>query len=84
MIDDRVIRAAVREYITTTLLHDPEYPLDDEEPLFTSGLIDESSLADLAWFVEQQFGIHIDEDEFLAEHVDNLREITMLVYSHAI
>ena len=73
------IREAIREYLTTELLNDPHYPMAFDEPLISSGLIDSFSLVDLALFIEDTYGVHIDDTELNADTFDNLDQLATLI-----
>jgi acyl carrier protein len=49
--------------------------------LISSGLIDSFSLVDLALFVEDTFGVHLDDAELNAETFDTLAQLAALVES---
>jgi hypothetical protein len=39
------VRLKIKQYLCSELLNRPDYPLRDDEPLITGGLIDSFSLA---------------------------------------
>ncbi len=69
------LRDALRGYLTAEILHDPAYPLGDDEPLISSGLIDSFSLVDIALWVEQTYGLRIDDNELTADNFDSVAEL---------
>ncbi|MBN2472502.1 MAG: hypothetical protein JXN59_17375 [Anaerolineae bacterium] len=84
MLEESAIKAELRGFITRALIHDPDYPLADDEPLLTGGLIDLASVQELAEFIEETFGVHVDEAEITTEHVDTLNELQELITSRMI
>ena len=70
---------ALRQYITTELMRDPEYPLKNDEALISGGLIDSFSLVELQLFIESEFGVHIDDTELTADAIDNVNDIIALI-----
>lgn len=78
-MDNASIRAQLRDYLTADILRDPSYPLDDDEPLISSGLVDSFSLVDVALWVEQQFGVHLDNSELNADNFDTVAELAAYV-----
>jgi acyl carrier protein len=66
-------------YIAKHILKQPSRIIQDDEPLISSGLIDSFSLVDLALFVEDNFGVHIDDTELSAETFDSLQELSNLI-----
>ena len=68
-------------FIATTILKQPKRAIDDAEPLISNGLIDSFSLMDLALFVEDTFGVRIEDTELNAATFDNLNQLTTLIES---
>ena len=68
-------------FIATTILKQPKRAIDDAEPLISNGLIDSFSLMDLALFVEDTFGVRIEDTELNADTFDNLNQLTSLIES---
>lgn len=62
-------------FIKTELIRNPTYPLRDDEPLITGGLVDSFSLVELALFIEEQFGVHFDDVELTADNMNTLNQI---------
>ena len=69
------------QFIVTTILKQPVRVIDANEPLISSGLIDSFSLMDLALFVEDSFGVRIEDTELNADTFDNLTQLVSLVES---
>jgi acyl carrier protein len=67
------------EFITTKILKQPKRSIQPDEALISSGLIDSFSLVDLALFVEDTFGVHIDDTELNAESFDTLDQLVALI-----
>jgi len=68
-------------YIATTVLKQPNRKIDPNESLISSGLIDSFSLMDLALFVEDTFGVRIEDTELNADVFDNLTQLEALIAS---
>ena len=75
------IESALAAYITAQILKQPNREIKPDEPLISSGLIDSFSLMDLALFVEDTFGVRIEDTELNADTFDNLTQLTSLVES---
>jgi acyl carrier protein len=60
-------------------LQQPKRAIDPDEVLLSSGVIDSFSLMDLALFVEDQFGVRIDDTELNAETFNTLEELAKLI-----
>ena len=70
---------SLSQYIVTEILKQPNKILDAEQKLLSSGLIDSFHLVDLALFVEQTFGVQIDDTELNADTFDTLTELSALI-----
>ena len=68
-------------FIATTILKQPGRAIGDAEPLISNGLIDSFNLMDLALFVEDTFGVRIEDTELNADTFDNLNQLTSLIES---
>jgi acyl carrier protein len=68
-------------FVSTKILKQPNRVIESAEPLISSGLIDSFSLMDLALFVEDTFGVRIEDTELNAETFDNLTQLASLIES---
>ncbi len=75
------ITQSLSDNIATQILKQPKRQIDPNEPLISSGLIDSFNLVDLALYVEDTFGVHIDDTELNADTFDTLAQLTNLIRS---
>lgn len=66
-------------YLANNILKQPTRTLSADEPLITSGLIDSFSLMDVALFIEDNFGVRIEDTELNADTFDNLTQLASLI-----
>lgn len=71
----------IGKYIATQILKQPARKIAADEPLISSGLIDSFNLMDLALFVEDTFGVRIEDTELNANTFDNLTQLASLIES---
>lgn len=71
----------LNSYIATEILKRPDKQLDPNEPLISGGLIDSFSLVDLSLFVEQTWGVRLDDTELNAETFDSLDQLAGIIES---
>lgn len=71
----------LEKYIAEQVLKQPRREITADEPLLSSGLIDSFSLMDLALFVEDTFGVRIEDTELNANTFDNLTQLATLITS---
>lgn len=72
---DADLRASLRDFLLREILRDPDYPLQDDEPLISSGLIDSFSLVDIALWAENTHGVRIEDNELTADNFDTLAQL---------
>jgi acyl carrier protein len=79
MIDD--LEARLTEYIRTQVLKRPKYELGRDDPLISSGLIDSFHLVDLSLFIEEEYGVRVDDTELNADTFDSVAQLAGLIQS---
>ena len=75
------MKTRLAEYMAKEILRQPGRTLQPGEALLSSGLIDSFHLVDLALFVEDNFGVHIDDAELNASTFDSLDQLVVLIQS---
>jgi acyl carrier protein len=75
------IHASIEKFIATQILKQPTRKIAADEALLSSGLIDSFSLMDLALFIEDTFGVRIEDTELNANTFDNLAQLATLIES---
>lgn len=78
-MDPAKVRDDLRGFIARTLIRDGSYPLRDDEPLITAGLVDSFALAELAVFIEREWQVFIPDAELTVERMDTLDQIVARV-----
>jgi acyl carrier protein len=73
------IESAVAKYIAEQVLKQPNRTISPQEKLLSSGLIDSFHLVDLSLFVEDTFGVHLDDTELNPQTFDSLTELAVLI-----
>ena len=76
------IRAVLRTFICHELLGRPDYPLADDEPLITGGLIDSFALAQIGVFVEEAFDVYLPDTELTVVNMDTLQQMAARIVAH--
>lgn len=75
------IQTSLAQYIASKILKQPNRAIGPDEALLTSGLIDSFSLVDLGLFIEDQFGVRIDDAELNPQTFDTLTQLVKLIES---
>ncbi len=79
MADDMI--AALNGYIAKEIMKQPDRKIEPDQPLLTSGLIDSFHLVDLAMFIEDKYGVRIDDAELNAQSFDSLTQLAAFIQS---
>ncbi len=79
MTDDMVAQLAA--FIAKNILKTPNRVIAPTEALLSSGLVDSFSLVDLALFIEDKFGVLIEDTELNAANFDSLEQLAALIRS---
>lgn len=75
------ITTTLATYIATEILRQPDRAIDPDAALLSSGLIDSFHLVDLGMFVEDKFGVRIDDSELNASTFDTLNQLVAIIRS---
>jgi acyl carrier protein len=71
----------LEQFIAAKILKQPKRQIGADEALISSGLIDSFSLMDLALFVEDTFGVRIEDTDLNAQAFDSLNQLSALIES---
>ena len=75
----QVILSQLSQFISCELLKQPDRVIQPDEALLSSGMIDSFHLVDLGLFVEEKFGVRIDDFELSASTFDTLNQLVALI-----
>ena len=67
------------KFIAEQILRQPKRVIASDEALISGGLIDSFNLVDLALFIEDNYGVHIDDTELNADTFDSLEQLVALI-----
>ena len=71
--------ATIEKFLAEKILKQPNRSIKPNEPLISSGLIDSFSLMDVALFIEDTYGVRIEDTELNADTFDTLDQLVALV-----
>jgi acyl carrier protein len=75
-MDRNEVLQKVRAFTLKELLKNPDYALKNDEPLFSSGLIDSFAMAQAGVFIETEFNLYIPDPELTVDNMDTVDQIT--------
>ncbi len=73
------IQDKLSEYVKRELLRNPGYPLEDDEPLISGGLIDSFAIAQISVFIEKEFNVFIPNASLTVENMDTVAKMTSTI-----
>ncbi len=66
-------------YIAREILKQPNREIAPDAALISSGLVDSFHLVDLALYVEEHYGVRIDDSELNADTFDTLNQLAGII-----
>lgn len=76
-----LIRQQMREFIAQNFFYDGSgEPLTDDMPLVERGALDQTGVLELALFIEETYGVQVDETDLTPENFDTVNSIARFVY----
>lgn len=79
ILNEHEVREKLHKYITAELIRDASYPLKDDEPIITQGLMDSFALAELGVYVENEFDVYIPDPDLTVEAMNTLNQMVARV-----
>ena len=76
---ENTIYSQLSEFISIQILKQPSRKISSDEALISGGLIDSFNLVDLALFIEDNYGVHIDDTELNSDTFDTLAQLIELI-----
>ena len=77
------METVINDYISRELVQDPALlPLANETSLLENGILDSLSVLELLVFLEDQFGITMDDADLLPENFANVNNICAYLRAH--
>jgi acyl carrier protein len=75
-MNETEIQKKLRTYICEEIIRNAAYPLANDEPLITGGLIDSYSLVHIGVFVETEFNVYIPDIDLTVKNMDTIDAMT--------
>ena len=71
------VEKEIRDFIVDNFLFgNTEYSLGDEESFLQKGFIDSTGILEVVSFIEEKFGIKIEDDDLIPENLDSIRRLS--------
>lgn len=78
--DGADIAAAIEKYLVDSFLLSAD-ELGADDSLIGSGVIDSTGAMEVVAFLEEQFGVEIDDEDLVPENLDSIAQLTRFVES---
>ncbi|HEU5344523.1 MAG TPA: acyl carrier protein [Ktedonobacterales bacterium] len=76
-----LIRQQIHEYVAMNFLFDGSSgPLDDDMPLAENNVLDQTGVLELVLFLEETYGIQVDDADLTPENFDSVNAIADYAY----
>jgi acyl carrier protein len=75
-MNEAEIEDRVRTFLTGNFLLDPDVALERDESLLENGIVDSTGMLEVIQFLEENFGIQVDDLEVLPENLDSVANLT--------
>ena len=73
------VRIVVRNFISENFILDAAEDLREEDSLLERGIIDSTGVLELVAFIEEKYGITVEDDELIPENLDTIRDIAEFI-----
>ena len=69
----------VRDFITRNFYAAASGDVADDASLLTLGIIDSTGVLEVIGFIEDQFGVHVEDQEMVPENLDSIAQIAAFI-----
>jgi len=77
---NKTIKQQIIEFITINFLFDEENKsLVETDSLLEAGVIDSTGVLELVAFIEETYGIKVEDEEIVPENLDSIQNITIYI-----
>lgn len=74
------IKQQIIDFITTNFLfNDDQKGLNEKDSLLETGVIDSTGVLELIAFIEETYGIKVEDEEIIPENLDTILDITYYI-----
>lgn len=73
------IKQQITEFITNNFLFDDSIKLGLDDSLLETGVIDSTGVLELVAFIEEMYGIKVEDEEIVPENLDSISNITSYI-----
>ncbi|MGQ9367185.1 acyl carrier protein [Azospirillum sp. A39] len=78
---ETVVTQQIRGFIVENFLLGKDSGFDNQDSLLETGIVDSTGIMHVVAFLEESFGIEIDDDDLVADNLDSVARIAAFVRS---
>lgn len=84
MLAESTVKQKIREFIFSNFVKDSELELKDDTSLLEAGIIDSTGVIELVAFIEETFGIRVEDEEIIPDYFDSVNKLINYIESKSI
>jgi len=74
------IEETIKIFVTSHfILEESPTPIDNDQSFLESGIIDSTGMLELVSFIEEQYGIKIEDEELVPDNLDSVNNVVRFV-----
>ena len=70
------LKDKIREFVVENFLFGKDNGLKDDTSFLDEGIIDSTGILELVSFLEDEFGIAVEDEELIPENLDSIANVT--------
>ncbi len=70
------LTSTIRQFIIENFLFEEDDNLKEDTSFLENGIIDSTGVLELVMYIEETYGISVDDDEIVPENLDSIANIT--------
>jgi acyl carrier protein len=70
------LKSKIKDFIIENFLFGNANGLQDDTSFLEEGIIDSTGVLELVTFLEEDFGIQVDDEELIPENLDSINNVT--------
>ena len=73
------IKVTIRDFIKENFMLEENGGFNDSVSFLESGIVDSTGMLEIVEFLEEKFGVALEDDELIPENLDSVENLTKLV-----
>lgn len=69
------MKEALRKFVVENYLFGREGAFSDDDSLLEKGIIDSTGVLELVAFIEENYNVHVEDNELLPENLDSINKL---------